>query len=206
MTGTLVLRVFDRKHHRLPLEGTHTVETGDCRWIISPAVTSAERRVRHYSGNPDGRFWCEYEFMNLAPLTFLNDGLVERESVFLRRAAGNVSERLENFHPGNWFNLWEGIGRGGISAGFGTAQAARELYDPATWKNWTLDFDTLTLGGTLEVPFTLHWPVIDPDVLRAAVFSLHEVLPAAGERCALFLVHQQFTDARQRCARKRGAP
>ena len=159
-TGTLLLRISDRTHHSLPLEGAHTVDADDCRWIITPAVKSAERRVRHHSGNPDGRFWCEYEFMNLAPLTHLDDGLVERETVFLRRSAGSVSQRLENFHLGKWFNLWEGIGRGGISTGFGTAQEARELYDPANWKDWTLDFDTLTLAGTLEVPFTLHWPAM----------------------------------------------
>jgi len=157
VSGTLVLRVFDRRHHSLTLDRKHTVEAGTGRWIITPASLSDQRRIGNYSGNPDGRFWIEYEFTNPAPLSLLDDGFIDSETARLHRAAGDVSVRVDGFYLRQDFLLWEGVGRGGIQRGFGIAQEAHELYDPATWKNWTLDLDTLTLAGTLEIPFTLTW-------------------------------------------------
>ncbi len=156
-TGTLSLRIFDRTPHSLALDRIHTVETADCRWVITPAVPGGDRR-RGYSwdGEASG-IWCEFDFMNLRPLPDWDLSYHAFNSTFLRHTADNRSRPQMNARFGKWMNLWEGTGRGGFRLEMSREEAA-ELRDPATWKNWTLDFNTLTLAGTLEVPFMLHWP------------------------------------------------
>ena len=158
VTGTLVLRVFDRTHRSLALDRTHKMEAGDCRWVITPAVSGSARRWHHYDDLADPGVWYEYEFLSTAPLPKQEWTFIDRESAVLCHVSGPMNGWQMNFSLGQWFLTWEGLGRGGNRLGFGEDAVAKGIKDPANWKDWTLEFDTLTLAGTMEVPFTLRWP------------------------------------------------
>ena len=163
VTGTAKLRLLARRQHRLPLAGTHTVESGDFRWNITPAVDGSRRHQKFYGDPGDEALWYQYDMVPLPAAFSPENTLPWDHSASLRRASDQLPLPLQYFRLASWRLLWEGIGRDQDRFHITTPNeearaAARELKDPAKRGGWSLEFETFAFAGTVEVPFTLRWP------------------------------------------------
>lgn len=172
VSGTVRLFFYERKPKAIPLNGTHTVRENGCQWRITPFI---EYRIYgHGTGDWRGpRWWRRTEFISTRPvMNARREAYLDPESGFFYAPGGRQSIQVDTFSHDHSLNVWEGAGLHEEAVDFRTggaeeAETIRHLTaaDPAVREGWELHFDVMVYAGTLDVPFTLHMPQPEADLL-----------------------------------------